>query len=166
MIYLVQAGGARGAVKIGFSANVRQRVPQLRAFNHLPVRAISIFEGTRADEAKIHTRFKKHHIRGEWFKYEGELEAFCVQMAKKYPAPKYLNRAADKITFPSQHWDVEGKMPLDQIKVFWFNPLLSVKQVMTAVNRDRRYPVSIGYTTIWRHLGPRNSVAGRPSKKS
>lgn len=59
----------------------------------------------------------------------------------------------------------ERQMPLDQIKVFWFNPLLSVKQVMKAINSDKRYPVSIGYTTVWRHLGKRQSVAGRPSKK-
>lgn len=59
----------------------------------------------------------------------------------------------------------ERQMPLNQIKVFWFNPLLSVKEVMAATKSDKRYPVSIGYTTIWRHLGPRNSVAGRPSKK-
>lgn len=59
----------------------------------------------------------------------------------------------------------EHQMPLDQIKVFWFNPLLSVKQVMAAVNGDKRYPVKIGYTTIWRHLGMRKSTAGRPSKK-
>lgn len=59
----------------------------------------------------------------------------------------------------------ERQMPLDQIKVFWFNPLLSVKEVMKAINSDKRYPVSIGYTTVWRHLGKRQSVAGRPSKK-
>lgn len=59
----------------------------------------------------------------------------------------------------------ERQMPLDQIKVFWFDKRLSVEQVMKAINGDKRYPISIGYTTVWRHLGPRNSVAGRPSKK-
>lgn len=62
----------------------------------------------------------------------------------------------------------KGKMPLDQVAVFWFNKLLKDKQVMAKVNGDPRYRKRWSHTAIWRKLKKRNGITGRPSnaKKS
>lgn len=63
-----------GALKLGFSGDVRTRIRKLwrvrsgtRLITHVP--------GTRGLEGELKTRFRRERIEGEWFTAGGDLEA-------------------------------------------------------------------------------------------
>jgi hypothetical protein len=66
-IYFVQAGGGDAPIKIGFSTDVAQRLADLQVANPRELRLLLVVSGTEDIEAAFHHRFRKHHIRGEWF---------------------------------------------------------------------------------------------------
>lgn len=74
-IYFVQTGASEdGAVKIGKAANIRHR---LRGLQTAQPWALRLLHHERIDdedarvlrEAELHDRFKRFHIRGEWFDF-------------------------------------------------------------------------------------------------
>lgn len=62
-------------VKIGFTASLRQRMNSLR--REAPGRQIptvlAVEAGTLADEIERHAHWTAYRVRGEWFRYEGDL---------------------------------------------------------------------------------------------
>ena len=71
-VYYIQAG-KRGPIKIGVARNVESRLDNLQTGNHEELRIISkvVCESMEAAyhmEKILHMNYKKHHIRGEWFK--------------------------------------------------------------------------------------------------
>lgn len=79
-VYFVRDGEA---VKIGRSVSVVGRVRALECANSQPLEVLAIISGDAETEARLHERFKGLNIRGEWFRYEPELqryiEALCAQ---------------------------------------------------------------------------------------
>ena len=70
-VYFIQSGNV-GPVKIGVAKNVQKRLDALQTGNHMELKLITkiICEGmvhAYAMEKKFHRKFKKYHIRGEWF---------------------------------------------------------------------------------------------------
>lgn len=59
MIYFAQL--PTGAIKIGCSANVEQRIASLERFYHQPLALLHTMEGNRQTEREIHARFA--HLR-------------------------------------------------------------------------------------------------------
>ena len=68
MIYFIQSGGYLGPIKIGLSSNPVQRVHDLQVGNPEELTLLAVMVGEESEEARLHARFSKHHIRGEWFK--------------------------------------------------------------------------------------------------
>ncbi len=78
-VYLIQAGGRGGPVKIGYSANVSRRIRELQTANAAPLKLLAVLPGTFADEHAFHARFARYRAQAEWFSPAPEvLEAFGV----------------------------------------------------------------------------------------
>lgn len=66
-----------GRVKIGYSArSPRKRMATLQTAHAGTLRLLGFMRGDKSSERELHNRFAHLHIRGEWFRYEGELAKF------------------------------------------------------------------------------------------
>lgn len=65
-VYFVQQGES-GPVKIGLANDPLRRMAELQTGNPEELSLRHVVPGKRADEAKLHHRFREARIRGEWF---------------------------------------------------------------------------------------------------
>ena len=65
-IYFIQADN--GLIKIGFSGDPKRRLKGLKTMCPIGLELLAVFEGSTGEEEKLHERFKKHRVHGEWFK--------------------------------------------------------------------------------------------------
>lgn len=72
-------------VKIGYSAKPKTRLAEIRVASPYPVDIIGVMEGTRYDEARLHTRFDPHHHGGDWFRLVPEIETFIAENCRPMP---------------------------------------------------------------------------------
>ncbi len=78
MIYFIQAG-TRGPIKIGYTSNnPNNRFSMIQAHSPVKLKFRGVKVGTEADEKKLHIRFAKQHVRGEWFKPSPEMEEIIM----------------------------------------------------------------------------------------
>lgn len=80
-IYFIMAG-ARGPIKIGFSLKSASRMNALQISHHRKLRVIAAMHGTQKTEKELHQRFEKLRVRGEWFRYGGDLKKFVEMLPK------------------------------------------------------------------------------------
>jgi hypothetical protein len=78
-VYMIQQG-ADGPIKIGFSSDIRARISGLQTANPYPLRLLKTIPGNELLERKLHSRFAKHRLVGEWFKPEADLLAFAAEV--------------------------------------------------------------------------------------
>lgn len=64
-IYFVQ--DEAGQIKIGKTRNVFRRVRDMQVASGRPLTVLGVYPGVEADERKIHERFRKSRVHGEWF---------------------------------------------------------------------------------------------------
>jgi len=89
VIYFIQVN-RRGPVKIGFTVGgARSRLTFLQCATHLRLHLRATISGTRARERELHKQFKRYRIRGEWFKYEGDLEKYLKELPRAVRPPRY-----------------------------------------------------------------------------
>lgn len=67
-VYMIQAGGSTGPVKIGHGDEQR-RLTDCQVGNHLELKIIRVFEGGGPEEKMLHDRFDDLWIRGEWHNF-------------------------------------------------------------------------------------------------
>lgn len=84
-IYFVTDG--TGAVKIGFTENVRRRLAGLQTGHHAPLVLMGAIPATLDAEQFIHQKFKHLKIRGEWFRSTQELIDFIADPVLPEPPP-------------------------------------------------------------------------------
>lgn len=73
MIYLIKSAGL---YKIGFSANVEQRIRDLQSANAEPLQLVTSWPGSLYVEKYAHRQFAHKRVRGEWFDLDDhDLEA-------------------------------------------------------------------------------------------
>ena len=60
-------------VKIGYSANVEQRLKQLQTGNPYPLKLLLVLKGLKDTEKGIHEEFSGSRVNGEWFRYKSML---------------------------------------------------------------------------------------------
>lgn len=78
-VYFVRAGDA---VKIGWSKDVASRVRSIQVANAQEVELVALVEGGEAEERELHDLFAPHHIRGEWYRHEGLVEATIAKLRR------------------------------------------------------------------------------------
>ena len=67
-IYLIEAGDNQ-FLKIGFTKNPGKRLSTLQSGNPLTLCIVSLVKGDKQLEARLHKKFAKGKVRGEWFLY-------------------------------------------------------------------------------------------------
>lgn len=87
-VYMIQAGGPTGPVKIGYG-DAQSRVTELQIGNHLELRIIRQFEGAGIEEVALHVRFADLHIRGEWHNFSRTMLGH-VGLFEIHPEPPSL----------------------------------------------------------------------------
>lgn len=75
MIYFIQRGWEDGPIKIGYTANLRQRYQSLRS-RQVRHWLLSAIEGDRKLEQRLHGQFWRDRLDGEWFKPSKRLLRF------------------------------------------------------------------------------------------
>lgn len=65
-------------VKIGKAADTTKRIATLQASNPYPLEVVAIITHGNGHplERELHSRFAEFRHRGEWFRFEGDLEAW------------------------------------------------------------------------------------------
>ena len=74
-IYFIQQGN-EGPIKIGISWEVKKRLKDLSVASPFEPIILAVIAGDRGKERKLHRKFKKEHMRGEWFKPSERLMEF------------------------------------------------------------------------------------------
>lgn len=92
-----------GLRKIGYSQEPAKRVSAIQCASPTALVLEAIFEGTMADEHRLHAHFSNRHVRGEWFSLEegdvkaiGDLLPRLEQENPNAPHSRYVNAAAQR----------------------------------------------------------------------
>ncbi|MDK4703879.1 GIY-YIG nuclease family protein [Rhizobium sp. CNPSo 4062] len=84
-------------VKIGYSADLRQRVSSIIASIPVPVEFVGHMPGDRDLEAHLHERFAATRFSGEWFVETDEMrQVFAVILTPKLPETKKITSGSIK----------------------------------------------------------------------
>ena len=75
MVYFI-TNKKETVVKIGFSANPKQRLRSLQHSNYDPLKIYKLFNGDFVHEKFLHDTFSKYKIRGEFFTFSDEIKNF------------------------------------------------------------------------------------------
>lgn len=76
-VYVLRA--PTGSIKIGFSANLRERIQQLQKETGQPLVILRAFRGVIGDELALHRRYAAHRIRGDWYALPEPLLAELIE---------------------------------------------------------------------------------------
>lgn len=71
MIYFIQC---KNFVKIGYSRDPNKRLKKLQTGNPVKMKIIATLPGAYKTEDGLHEAYRKLKVRGEWFKYKGNLK--------------------------------------------------------------------------------------------
>ena len=72
-IYFIRCG-TDGPIKIGWTANLKERLANLQSANPAELVLLGSRSGTQEQEKELHARFASQRLRGEWFSWSLELE--------------------------------------------------------------------------------------------
>lgn len=90
VVYFARSG-ANGPIKIGFSANLRQRVAALETSAFEAITILAVVDGDRDLECSLHEQFSSFRLKREWFSASDELLAYIAEL-EPYVAPKRIKR--------------------------------------------------------------------------
>lgn len=82
MIYFIMSGDL---VKIGYSNNPKKRFAALSTGCPFPCHLIGVTEGGPSEEAALHKAFAHLREKGEWFRFDVEVNNHIRQHAIPYP---------------------------------------------------------------------------------
>ena len=136
MIYFIQAGDS-GAIKIGTCRDdqIKARLGALQIGNPDEFRVLGIMDGNEAYERALHSRFRNHRQRGEWFAPVTEIIDHIRTHGKEFqlkrrrhpetPVEHFINKlggatkaaAALGISNPSVvlNWRMRRQVPADKV---------------------------------------------------
>lgn len=89
-------------IKIGFSANVNDRLRKLSTQNVLPFTVIGIIDGSKKLERAIHHKLAEHRNNGEWFSDCDAVRSVVNEL---------MDRGADAIDYIEQQAEIETASP-------------------------------------------------------
>jgi hypothetical protein len=64
-VYFIEAHD--GPIKIGVAQNPMNRLRSLQTGHPFELQLLGTIPGNATDEKRLHHRFSKYHLRGEWF---------------------------------------------------------------------------------------------------
>lgn len=67
-------------IKIGRADSIARRLRELQTGCPHDLSLVAWFSGGSKEERAYHRRFRAHRLRGEWFRREGELDAFLQEV--------------------------------------------------------------------------------------
>lgn len=67
-------------MKIGFTTDILGRISSMATGHAGKLTLIGAMPGTHQDEKDLHRRFRDLRVRGEWFKFQGELKKFVAAL--------------------------------------------------------------------------------------
>ena len=109
-IYFIRSG-KKGAIKIGITTDVLDRMEKLQVGNAEELILLGLIEGDKEIEQRIQLSFRNCLIRGEWFKPVSTLLEFIKKRAK---FPKTLKK---KFNYKNKTYykdvEIENLMQLD-----------------------------------------------------
>lgn len=81
-LYFIRAGNA---VKIGRTRKIWPRLASMQVGNHEQLNCLLVLRGRGQEEKEWHSRFHRHHIRGEWYRWNPKLakEIAALQRAAR-----------------------------------------------------------------------------------
>lgn len=82
-----------GPIKIGYSSKLHARIRALKNSSPVPLTLLASVPGDRADEKRLHVKFWRHHLHGEWFDRCPEIEAEIAALSAS-PTPLTPGAAA------------------------------------------------------------------------
>lgn len=103
MVYLIEDVENK-AYKIGYSANPHLRLSSLRGGTINTLLLINVIDGSTLSEKKIHTKFNKFKIKGEWFQKNEEIKIYfdnqiksifskdCIEHSQRKKGQKTIRR--------------------------------------------------------------------------
>lgn len=103
-VYFIQTAG-ENAIKIGYAKEPQKRRAELQTGHHEELTVVGVIaRGDMALERKLHDRFAKSHIRGEWFRPTEELLGFIegVRACEDVP-PEEPEPIVDRLTLWQAH---------------------------------------------------------------
>lgn len=80
-VYFIQSG-ANGPIKIGLARDPAERLDNLQVGNPETLSLVATLEGSFAVESFLHALFRRHLIRGEWYRPAPELLTFIRSVAQ------------------------------------------------------------------------------------
>lgn len=90
-VYFIQAGTRRGPIKIGRASNLAGRLSDIQTHNHEALYVLAAIPGGAAEEARMHEKFDRARIRGEWFTPSPELLSFISSCANGQPRTRRVS---------------------------------------------------------------------------
>ena len=69
-----------GPVKIGYASDVKKRISGIGTSSHKKPVLVASMPGTMKTESQLHSKFAKLRIKGEWFRYGGDLKVFIESL--------------------------------------------------------------------------------------
>lgn len=77
-VYFLRCGEYIKIGKSRSSHTLQERISTLQTGNPYPLILLGLKAGGLKEEKKIHDRFRHLHHRGEWFKYNEDIEKFIL----------------------------------------------------------------------------------------
>ena len=79
-VYFIGARRIDAPVKIGFTTGrIEWRLKSIQREHDEPIEVLASFDGTVVDEGRLHMRFAKARLRGEWFTKTPELQKIIAE---------------------------------------------------------------------------------------
>jgi len=73
-------------VKIGFSTDWKKRFKHIQTASPYTIEKVFAFAANKSSEARLHKRFAKYHVRGEWFRHDGSVAKWTEnEMRLRFP---------------------------------------------------------------------------------
>lgn len=70
-------------VKIGWTADWRQRMTTIQSANPNKLQILAVCRGSTYRELALHRRFEKHHTQGEWHRLDQEIRDYIADIGTK-----------------------------------------------------------------------------------
>lgn len=84
-VYFIQTETMGGPIKIGYSNDVHERLKTIQSMSPFKLKVLAILPDKSFDaEARLHQRFQKHRLHGEWFEPHPEIENFIANVNYTY----------------------------------------------------------------------------------